>query len=429
MSHLKCQEVENIIKEKQFKTFKEVHIYYRNLFNNSLSLQDKKCITTAIHNIRAYQAAEDRKQAESNYDNIDSLQDINNESCSEIIPSSSKRDNIMIVMAYSDDYTVGRICEKVNRSYADKYGYAFYSDVATAASMEQSILPKKHCTWYKIKLLQDILSNSDMIHNVSYLVWIDADAVVINHNISFIDLIKQHGADRELIIGEDMHLGCLINAGVFAIKVCKWSKDFLDDVWSCPWYDDVCFYEQSAMTKCLKSRGEGLELMKPFHSFTPPDNATVKDNTSKSCDDQNALEFAHKASADSNFSIEESSSLLHSVKLFPHVAVLPQHKFNSNIGVTAQDIQQYFNILQSHNYLTIPDSSSERINSNYSTSSDTASNQQSITTALISSVSSRFPMLPAEFIYHPAGKKFKIELIVLSIIKNNIEFDLNNCNS
>ena len=92
-----------------------------------------------------------------------------------------------------------------------------------------------------------------------------------------------------------MHPTCVVNAGVFILRVCDWAKEFMKDVWKCSKFNQVFFYDQSAIIKALRMRHEGLETVKPFHSYL-----------SKGRDRE--------------------------IKLFPHVAVMTHLDFNTNKG-------------------------------------------------------------------------------------------------
>ena len=69
-------------------------------------------------------------------------------------------------------------------------------------------------------------------------------------------------------------LGCLVNAGVMLVRVSEWSKQLWPEVWECNKYDNVTFYEQSALLQRLRAKREGLEMTsdrenQPFHSYLP----------------------------------------------------------------------------------------------------------------------------------------------------------------
>ena len=58
------------------------------------------------------------------------------------------------------------------------------------------------------------------------------------------------------------------HSGVLLIRVTEWSRQLWREVWECNKYDDVFFYEQSALIRRLRARREGLELLPagvPFH--------------------------------------------------------------------------------------------------------------------------------------------------------------------
>ncbi len=211
-------------------------------------------------------------------------------------------DEIMLVMAYSEDYSIGKLCEEVNRTYANKYGYQFHSVVEPCATMLQTIAPKLHLTWYKIYIFMTLMKeNCKAKRPIKYFCWIDGDAFVLHHDISIQSLISK-AQGKDFIIAEDMHPGCLINAGVFFMKVSEWCSSLLEEVWHSSKYDDVFFYEQSAIMKALRQRRESLHKLKPFHSY--------------------------------------SKNGPQGVKLFPHVAVFPHTELSSNIGVERAELEQ-----------------------------------------------------------------------------------------
>ena len=51
--------------------------------------------------------------------------------------------------------------------------------------MMEDIFPRKHCTWYKVHMLLRLLEDEDMLikKRINYILWLDADAVVIHHEV------------------------------------------------------------------------------------------------------------------------------------------------------------------------------------------------------------------------------------------------------
>jgi hypothetical protein len=197
---------------------------------------------------------------------------------------------ILICMAYSKDYTIGNVCEVINSQYASRHGYQFYCEKIEYAKMMEVIEPRKHCAWYKALLIRNLLRSemkfplstetqySPLPKDWKYLVWIDADAIVINFNQSIEQILHNHFITSpsspsstpssqfifsDLIISQDFSSSssCPLNTGVMIIQKTPWSQSLWEDVWShpsCEKYHDVYFYDQSALVKCLKLRNVHL---------------------------------------------------------------------------------------------------------------------------------------------------------------------------
>lgn len=345
---------------------------------------------------------------------------------------------ITILMAYSDDYTIGKLCESVNREYAARHGYNFVSHVNTCDEILEWIRPKLHMTWFKIYLLRQLMRDallrrgyselelSEMVERAGqqsaggkdkekvspaieavsfegregtegheslstetdervvpkdvssaakppitsdYLFWIDGDAMVCYHELKAEKIINE-GHHKELIIAEDMHKLNPINAGVFLLKVCPWSFEFLESTWLHKKYDTKFYYEQSAMTKVLRHRRQGLHFVQPFHSFDGGPQG---------------------------------------VKLFPNVAVFPLALFSSNTLLTVEDgdaiVQQYEKDLN------------ESQNAREGGALDgieSASGGKPHSASDFGEESS--PVRPL-YIFHPAGMRNKLNLLKAAIIK------------
>jgi hypothetical protein len=149
---------------------------------------------------------------------------------------------ITICTSYSLDYTIGHVCAEVNRQYAVKHGYPFECIVDNYDKMMSAISPRTHCTWYKVLQIIALLRNP---HN-EWVVWLDADAVIIDHNKRLEELIIK-AMEKDLIISENMNNGALLNAGVLLIRNSQWSRDLWADVWTVSKYFDTYFYEKSAL--------------------------------------------------------------------------------------------------------------------------------------------------------------------------------------
>ncbi len=113
------------------------------------------------------------------------------------------------------------------RSYCQKHGYDFiYSN--------EWLDPSRPIPWSKIKLLEEALKQS----NYKWVLWTDADALIMNQGIRLEDIIDDK---YDFLITSDMHT---INSGNFLLKNSDWSKQFLKTIYAhteCidhPWWEN-----------------------------------------------------------------------------------------------------------------------------------------------------------------------------------------------
>merc|ERR1712059_15956 len=170
---------------------------------------------------------------------------------------NNTRSRFKILMAYTDNYhKVGDLCATVNEEYALRHNYEFRNVVLPDTEVLEKVSPRGHATWYKVLLFieeleawlnanpsqvvstsggedyDEVINNSASISSPEdeYLVWLDADAEVIAPEKK-LEHIVAFGNGKDLIIGEDMHLGNLVNCGVIFIKKSQWSYDMWKQVW------------------------------------------------------------------------------------------------------------------------------------------------------------------------------------------------------
>lgn len=206
-----------------------------------------------------------------------------------------------IVTSFTADYKLGHLTWPHNKRYADKHGYEFICRIQPPSDW-MSDKAKRHPTWDKVELLIALLHDvlrGDELHcaaSTTHLLWIDADAVVVNQEVDIESLWAGLPSGIELLVGEDVSPTCLVNAGVLCVRVSDWSLKLWTDIWASPLsrkYYRSPHREQSCLLRQLAVRGEGLDrASKPFHSY---------------------LGGAR-------------------LKLFPHVAVMPRFMINTNRG-------------------------------------------------------------------------------------------------
>ena len=148
-----------------------------------------------------------------------------------------------------------------------------------------------------------------------------------------------------------------LHPGVLLVRVTEWSRQLWREVWACNKYDDVFFYEQSALIRRLRARREGLELLPsgvPFHRLISSRYLQKKSvidyvNIEKrlyQCNNLLLLITTNSYQPHQFIQPIHPSILNHSYlpgaykgpKLFAHVAVLPHLELNTNSGwVQIQD--------------------------------------------------------------------------------------------
>jgi hypothetical protein len=120
-------------------------------------------------------------------------------------------------------------------SYAEKYNYA-------VIIYDTPFNDQVSMCWNKIATIIENLKN------YKYLVWIDADAIIINNSIKIESFIEKY-PNYDLYLCEDIIVQkeC-INSGVMIIKNTNWTNELFNRVWNSPFphvHNDqnVIYYE------------------------------------------------------------------------------------------------------------------------------------------------------------------------------------------
>jgi hypothetical protein len=119
-------------------------------------------------------------------------------------------------------------------------------------------------------LLHEMAKPEDV--RLRWLMWFDADTLVVNPLISVEAFLPTNGLDGiNLLVTEDWNG---LNNGVFVLRVSAWSVNFLANILSYPSYkpdEDLPFTEQSAMERMIRDpRYAGASIYVPprwFNSY------------------------------------------------------------------------------------------------------------------------------------------------------------------
>jgi hypothetical protein len=129
---------------------------------------------------------------------------------------SARRPALAIVTLYDKNFSsVGKLTAARMRRYAELQGYRFVEHRSTLDGTRSA-------PWNKILAAQQALATA----RVKWVLWLDADAVVMNFDFRLESLIVD-GADA--IFASDFNG---LNSSAFLIRNCDWSKRFLETVYN-----------------------------------------------------------------------------------------------------------------------------------------------------------------------------------------------------
>ena len=147
-----------------------------------------------------------------------------------------------------DDYGIcdyGIYSSENHNQYANKHNYTFIKEI-----VDNNGYDGWHPTWIKIDVLKKYLPLFD------YVVWIDADAIFVNQDITIESLLDD---DIDLVIpklefdrvGGQMWTNT--TTGFMVWKNSKWSMDILQELWDNPKnFKTDFFHEQTRLDEILE---------------------------------------------------------------------------------------------------------------------------------------------------------------------------------
>ena len=118
---------------------------------------------------------------------------------------------------FLNDIKYGRI---ILENYCKKHGYDLLEDVSLIKEHEREI------QWTKILLIQKFLN----LNIYDYLVWFDADIMILNPTITLESFIKRLMNNKYIMYSRDS--GGWVNNGVIFIKNTDFSKEYFKESWS-----------------------------------------------------------------------------------------------------------------------------------------------------------------------------------------------------
>ena len=133
-------------------------------------------------------------------------------------------------MSIGDDYQVFTYpCYENKKAYCEKHGYNFHY-------YTESKDLSKPIPWTKVKIIQELFQDP----NIEWVFWTDADSLIMNPDIRLESFIDRR---YDMIVASDFND---INTGQFFIRNCKWSRDFLERVYTNEGFIDHGWWEQDS---------------------------------------------------------------------------------------------------------------------------------------------------------------------------------------
>lgn len=181
---------------------------------------------------------------------------------------SNKIDNNKLIVTYmsngdannpfsiSDIYNFSSYQAAIVASYAEYHSYNF--DIFNDSTNSNYEPDDKR--WNKIMILYNRLIQNE---NIEYIMWIDADAIVLNMDFSFEDLLLQYH-QSDLIASSDIRMG-FINTGIMIIRNTLWMQRFLLNWWNIADRKNVCDQDAFDILYSLYSSNKSCTLSIDCH--------------------------------------------------------------------------------------------------------------------------------------------------------------------
>lgn len=183
-----------------------------------------------------------------------------------------------VLTNFDVDYEVGFLCAAVNEAYCRRWGHRFLPCILTKDAMAR-ICEGRHFAWAKLALFTWLLTpersapaaravfeawlgearRAELLAGVEYLVWIDGDAMALDHAVPLARFVQGPARKKALVVAEDMSWADWVNTGVFLVRVdSPWARDLWWEAWSCAHnrFHQAPFWDQSGVCQALARRGE-----------------------------------------------------------------------------------------------------------------------------------------------------------------------------
>jgi hypothetical protein len=176
-------------------------------------------------------------------------QDLGHEATTKTLRSPRKtapgQPRFAIATLYTPEFAkLGDYTSKVLCAYAKLRGY----DAVVVTGVLDATRP---ASWSKLLLVERYLMENP---DCTWIMWIDADAVIANPKVRLEDLVDE---SIDFLAAEDKS-ACLINAGVFLVRNCSAALEMLRCAYAKEQYTHHPWWEQLALAEALRECGDTL---------------------------------------------------------------------------------------------------------------------------------------------------------------------------
>ncbi len=140
---------------------------------------------------------------------------------------------------------------KVLKAYASAWGYDLFN---YEYLLDNTRLPY----WNKVSALLQHINDQ----KYQWLVWLDDDVVITDHEKPLTYFIEMAGAGKDFITTADALDNCLLDTGIMFFRTIDWSKNFLEETWETgPKIDRLVrsFHEQDTMKHLLQNNPSHMD--------------------------------------------------------------------------------------------------------------------------------------------------------------------------
>ncbi|WP_428305409.1 class I SAM-dependent methyltransferase [Lacipirellula sp.] len=140
----------------------------------------------------------------------------------------------MVTLWHGEQYNeLAAIVNPAKQAYCDRYGYDF-------KVFDHLLDSSRPASWSKILAVKEILAEYD------WVIWTDVDAILWDPSIALRQLLQHE--DKDLVIQRNHDN---VNAGVFFVRNCTWSRRFLDAIYAREDLTHHHWWEQQAIIESL----------------------------------------------------------------------------------------------------------------------------------------------------------------------------------